>query len=350
MSYRVSAVLNSYRHPIYLWDALASALTQDSRERFEILLLTPFPDLEFPLSITHLAGKCDREVVKITIPDRPIGHAWSIAAAAATGQFLAFLDDDDLWEPGKIRSVQDALDQDPNLGFFHNSQTLVDSRNHPLHSWGPHRMIRQPSSLTPAGRSVMVNPGDPDSFKVGRGYAPDVNNSSVAISASILRGVGNTLSGLHRGEDTFLYYCALASRQHLYLTSDRLTRYRIHRSSNTSAPPVRGGVDDPGLRYRDLVTGQQQCLRILRESVAKDLPDNVEESLRTDEAFWDTLAGLAGIRSPRAIQRGNIAQLLGGKWLRPRARDLYAAILGVGEFLAPGPAEMAFRSWRRLWF
>jgi glycosyltransferase involved in cell wall biosynthesis len=350
MKYSVSAVVSSFRRMDYVWDALGSVLVQETGEPYEVLLLTPNPELQIPPRVLALAHSRGREVRTVGIPDRPIGFALVVAAESATGDYLAFLDDDDLWEPGKIRTIQAVIGAQPGLAFLHNGQSLVDERNHELSRLGPHRLIRQSSSLAGGGHSMAVNPADPASFAAGRTFSPDVNNSSVTIQRSVLTGIRDPLRAIRRGEDTFLYYAALATGRPLWVTSDRLTRYRVHGSGNTAAPATRSGRADPWARYLDLAEGHLESLRLIRERVLHDPPEWIEESLRNDEAFWSALAGLAANVSDRPGQRRMISQLLGRRWLRPRPRDFYAAVLASAGFVAPGLSRRAFGFWRQMWF
>jgi hypothetical protein len=350
MTPRISVLVNSFDRLDFVWDALTSVLKQDATEPFEILLTTPHPELEVPPPLRELARVRQREIRTVLVPRGPIGWAWTVAAEVATGRWMALLDDDDLWEPGKIRRVQSALDRATNLVFLHNSQTLVDRANRPLRAFGPYRLVRQSSSLSVEGRELIADPADPLSFAEARKYAPDVNNSSIVIGREIVTGMTDALRQVRRGEDTFVYYAALATGRPFYVTSDRLTRYRIHTEGNTFAPSTAGMKRDPTAGYRDLVAGHRQSLGLLRQKILVNASPWVAESLRNDEAFWAIWGGLAGEPVPSLEERRNLAQLLGGNWLRPRPRDLYAALLGVPAYFAPEAASELFQLWRRLWF
>jgi glycosyltransferase involved in cell wall biosynthesis len=60
---------------------------------------------------------------------RGVGGARNVALAAASGDWVALLDDDDLWAPGKLaRQARAAAD----TGFAYASAVLVDARLRPL--------------------------------------------------------------------------------------------------------------------------------------------------------------------------------------------------------------------------
>jgi glycosyltransferase involved in cell wall biosynthesis len=346
MAPRISVLLNAYVRISYIWEALASILSQDTRAELEVVILNANPTLSIPSALEKKAADRSVSIEVVPIPPGPVGVGLARGARAAHGEYLAILDDDDLWELSKLRQLETILDAHPGIAFIHNSQWFIDERNRVLFPLGAHRLFRHPSSLVPEGRSLVVDSTDPRSIARGQSFAPDFNNSSVTLRRTLLTDLGDTLELVRRGEDTFLYYCALSSRDPLYLTSDRLTRYRIHSGASTATS---GGSDSVAERYRRFVEGHIESVQMIREHlIARGIPE-LKDWLNVDEAFWTTLRDVATGTPDRVAGKRRIRSLLGIGWARGRSRDLLAAGVGAAALLTPNLSRAAFGSWRRIW-
>ncbi|TCZ67883.1 glycosyltransferase family 2 protein [Flaviaesturariibacter aridisoli] len=56
---------------------------------------------------------------------------FSNACAAATGDFIAIADQDDIWEPTKIAELMDAIQKDDNIVLVHGISARFEEREHP---------------------------------------------------------------------------------------------------------------------------------------------------------------------------------------------------------------------------
>jgi glycosyltransferase involved in cell wall biosynthesis len=106
VSLEVSVVIPTKdRWPVLSTSALASALGQESVEH-EVVVVD-----DGSIDETHTElGKLDPTRLKVIRHRVPSGvaHARNAGIAAASGEWIAFLDDDDLWAPHKLRSQLDA--------------------------------------------------------------------------------------------------------------------------------------------------------------------------------------------------------------------------------------------------
>jgi glycosyltransferase involved in cell wall biosynthesis len=74
-----------------------------------------------------VAGLQDDRVSVIRHPQpRGVSAARNTGIAAATTQWLAFVDDDDLWSPGKLRAQLDALGDAPDCGWSCTGAVHID--------------------------------------------------------------------------------------------------------------------------------------------------------------------------------------------------------------------------------
>src|SRR5690242_19678911 len=95
----VSVIIPTTRRPAQLRRALDSVFAQTYRE-FEAIVVVDGPN---PDTVAMLAA-CGEARLRVLQNDHPLGPglARNAGAAAARGDWLAFLDDDDEWQPENL--------------------------------------------------------------------------------------------------------------------------------------------------------------------------------------------------------------------------------------------------------
>jgi glycosyltransferase involved in cell wall biosynthesis len=95
----VSAVIPTFRRPELVLRAVFSALAQ-TLEAIEVIVVVDGGD---DATVESL-GRIDDDRLRIVVPGRHLGNAGARNAgiAEARSRWIAFLDDDDLWMPGKL--------------------------------------------------------------------------------------------------------------------------------------------------------------------------------------------------------------------------------------------------------
>lgn len=108
---RVSAVIPTYNRPDRVVRAVGSALAQ-SEVAIEVIVVVDGRD---PPTIDALAGIADPRL-RVIVPERHLGNADARNAAVATAraEWVAFLDDDDVWMPGKLAAQLAAAARSPH--------------------------------------------------------------------------------------------------------------------------------------------------------------------------------------------------------------------------------------------
>ncbi len=110
----VSVVIPTYNSADTVARAIDSALGQTVPPT-EILVID---DASSDDTAARLAAYADRSVRHIRLGQRGgAAHARNAGIAAATGDFVAFLDADDEWLPAKLARQLDLFEQDPSLVF-----------------------------------------------------------------------------------------------------------------------------------------------------------------------------------------------------------------------------------------
>lgn len=112
VSVDVSCVIITHDRDDLLREALASALSQDLHEGVEVVVVDDLGSVTARQVVEELAedryGSSVRYVVSDTEP-RGASASRNAGASAARGQVLAFLDDDDLWQPSYLSDAVDLL-------------------------------------------------------------------------------------------------------------------------------------------------------------------------------------------------------------------------------------------------
>jgi glycosyltransferase involved in cell wall biosynthesis len=127
--------------------ALASALEQ-TYERIEIIVVLSGNSNQTRPSTAF----ADRRVRFLRVPAATAGANRNIGARVARGEFITFLDDDDLWRPRKIARQVAALRESPRASLAYSLTDHIDE-------WG--RRIRRGSHIVeterPGERLLLVN-------------------------------------------------------------------------------------------------------------------------------------------------------------------------------------------------
>lgn len=119
----VSVVTPTYNRARFLPDAVASVLAQT------------YDDLEL-IIVDDGSSDETREVLEPYLADRRVryfyqenqgqSHARNLALKQATGDFIAFLDSDDLWAPDKLEKQLAVLCADSEVDIVHGDEAIID--------------------------------------------------------------------------------------------------------------------------------------------------------------------------------------------------------------------------------
>lgn len=108
---RVSVIIPCFNHGRFLRHAAESVLTQTMAD-LELIIVDDGSTDETP---TVLAGLDDRRVRPITTPNRGVSAARNAGLEMVRGEFMAFLDADDLWAPDKLARQVAIMDSEPDV-------------------------------------------------------------------------------------------------------------------------------------------------------------------------------------------------------------------------------------------
>jgi glycosyltransferase involved in cell wall biosynthesis len=115
----VSVCITCYNEAEYIGSAIRSVLQQTAIGRIkEIIVVDDGSTDESGRRIRELATE-DARLIHVTQQNQGLPAARNLAMRRATGRYIAFLDGDDLWAPGKT-ALQLASFKDPAIGLVYS--------------------------------------------------------------------------------------------------------------------------------------------------------------------------------------------------------------------------------------
>lgn len=121
----VSVIIPTYNRPAFLGETLDSVLGQTYKNIEIIVVDDGSPGSEIEELIQEMQAKDNIKYYKISNsgkPSRPRNYGF----AKSKGQYLAFLDDDDIWDATKIQKQVDVLEANLDFGIAHCYCKVID--------------------------------------------------------------------------------------------------------------------------------------------------------------------------------------------------------------------------------
>jgi hypothetical protein len=160
-------VLPTHDRPGRLAGALSSVLAQSYGD-FEVVVVDDASaEPALPVVDTVAGGDGRVRVLRLT-EHAGAARARNAAVERSTGDIVAFLDDDDRWEPDKLRRQVAYLDAHPEVGLVSCHHTVVDERRH-----GETAVFRGPSAFSAEQVQWMNFPGSFSFVAVRRSLVGD---------------------------------------------------------------------------------------------------------------------------------------------------------------------------------
>lgn len=126
---RVSVVIPTYNCAKFLGRTIDSALKQTYRD-FEIIVV----DDGSTDGTQALVAAYKESVRYVYQSNQGASAARNAALSRASGEFIAYLDADDLWLPDKLARQVEFLDAHSTCGFVHTEVSVIDEQDTVLHA------------------------------------------------------------------------------------------------------------------------------------------------------------------------------------------------------------------------
>lgn len=202
-----SIIIPAYNAMNYLPQTLESVLEQ-TFTGFEVLIIN---DGSSDNIVEWFCNIVDPRVKLISQENQGVSAARNIGIQNSTGEYIAFIDADDLWEPTKLEKQLQCFQNNPSIGLIHTAMTIIDEEGKSL------------------GRTFISN-------VEGDALKPLLEQNTIVTSSVIIRrsclDVGNFDNNLHSSEDWELWV-RIALRYPIMLIKEPLVYYRHHANNTT---------------------------------------------------------------------------------------------------------------------
>jgi glycosyltransferase involved in cell wall biosynthesis len=215
----VSVIMNVRNGASYLREALDSVLAQTFTD-WELIV---WDDCSTDNSAQIVSEYCDLRIRYFLSPeDTPLGKARDSAIRQASGEWLAFLDQDDVWLPRKLE-LQMAL-AETDVGILYGRTVMFDARHDDRRDYDyAHEFTALPEG---------------DIFTQLFADACFIAMSSAVLRRSAVEEAGKIPPAIEVTPDHYLYV-AVARRYGARAVQDVVCRYRLHPGSMSRSHRLR---------------------------------------------------------------------------------------------------------------
>ena len=239
----ISVIVNCYNGSRFLREALDSIVAQ-SYSNWEVI----FWDNQSTDSSAQIFKEyTDPRMKYFYSPEfTTLGMARNLAVNSSSGEWVAFLDCDDLWTPDKLQLQMDIIcAEDKNLGLVYGNSLVIIQRNENISQWA-----RKLSKYSNKDALNKLPEGDIFSELVKINFVPLL---TAMVRKNLYLHVGGVSPNYVQAEDYDLFV-KIASNNLVRAVQDVIGYYRVH---------------DNNASHNNLEIGYLEC----REIVSKFLPD-----------------------------------------------------------------------------
>jgi glycosyltransferase involved in cell wall biosynthesis len=215
----ISVIIPAYNYARYLSEAIDSVFAQ-TYPALEVIVVDDGSTDETP---AVLAAYGDR-IRAIRLQNQGVSAARNTGISAARGEYVAFLDADDLWQPAKLEAQMARFDANPNFGLVYCGAESFDAEGQTLH------ILRDGIEGRVAINILRHEPVI---------AAPGSNMIAPRRVAEEIGGFDTRMTG---SEDWDFSY-RVAARYEIGFAGEALVRYRIHGSgAHRNIPEMEKGM------------------------------------------------------------------------------------------------------------
>jgi glycosyltransferase involved in cell wall biosynthesis len=305
---KVSVILPTYNRLPFLRVAVASVIAQTYR-KWNLIIADDGSDAETRTYLAKLATLPQVRVLHLPHSGNP-ARTRNAALRNSDGEYVAFLDSDDEWEPVKLRKQLDALAADRTSKWCYTGFLRIDATGRPL-------AAERHRSWTPYAGEI---------FAALVTTHASIRTPSVLAERALVQQVGAFDESYLAAEDYDLWM-RLALHSTVALVDEPLVRVRVHGLNHSSRqwPGALIGRDQSlkklqstaPSQYRELLQrarmqnavqlARSYALHRDRRGALRTLYRSSGYSWRYPRWWWETCMALAHANKARAMTKANIA-------------------------------------------
>lgn len=210
---RVSVVIPYYNTPTQLTEAALVTVQRQTMSDWEAIVVNDGSRAEMTRALEALLARLDdRRIRYLSGPNQGASAARNRGAEAADGEFIAFLDSDDLWQPLRLERGLQCIDDDPSITLVHTDVDILDAGG-------------ETRPRTPQGQELA---GLDDAGVFRRVLQQNcIATSSVLVRRKAFLDVGGFDKALEIIQDKDLWLRLLLAGHRIHYLDERLVVYRI---------------------------------------------------------------------------------------------------------------------------
>lgn len=205
----VSVIIPSFNHGLYITSCVESVLNQD----YPCIEIIVIDDGSTDNSIELLEKYGDRIVLIQQVGGRQ-AKARNLGLNRAKGEYIAFLDSDDRYLPGRIKSAMDVFLREPDVDVVWGNYRLVDADD---------RIIAE----------VCWQP-EMEDFRFELVSGNPICNSTVTVRRKLLDEIGGFDERIPRACDGLAWYLIAARNGRFVHLDDFILEYRLHGANDSN--------------------------------------------------------------------------------------------------------------------
>ena len=243
---RVSVVMPVHNAAAYVGAAVRSALASDLRE-LEVIVVD---DGSQDHSASIVAAIADPRVMLLrTPPSGGPSRPRNIGVTHARGDYIAFLDSDDVLKPGKLSAAVNALDRHPQVGLAFTDFESIDEHGKLLRKSVLHEYMAWPT-LTSGSAEDDWHIVRQAALARALVYENFIGTSGVVLDKRLLADVGGFDESLRYSEDRDLWF-RIAHRCDALFCSHVGHAYRVRPGSLSDSSQMRNAKARISVLYRE---------------------------------------------------------------------------------------------------
>jgi glycosyltransferase involved in cell wall biosynthesis len=218
----VSVMIPNYNRPLLLQDAVESVLAQSFQD-LEILVVDDGSTEDIPAALAQFGDR----VRYIRKENAGPAVARNFGLEHVTGEYVAFLDNDDLWLPRKLERQVEVLQRRPEVGMVSCQAFVMDDAARVL--------ARPPQGCDRVSPEVSLEELSEQNAIVGGG-------SSEMVRTQALQDIGGFNTAIRFVED-WDCWLRLARQWKLWMVPEALSYYRLNSQGQRNHAPTPAQAD-----------------------------------------------------------------------------------------------------------